>query len=260
MTLFRRLFRLARLLMHLANGLWQASAMFPFYSPARRDRAISAWSATLLDVLGVRRDSATPPHLDHGALLVANHISWLDIFVILATRRVHFVSKHEVRGWPVLGWLAERAGTLFIRRAKKHDTARVGAEMHGLLQQGAWVAVFPEGTSTDGRRLLRFLPSLFQPAVSEALPVVPAAIRYQRPGGDYTDVPAYIDDMPFHVSLWRILGEREIVAKLHFCAPLRLPDRRLLAQAAHREVATCLGLDAADNSPETPAGLPAAAR
>jgi 1-acyl-sn-glycerol-3-phosphate acyltransferase len=264
--LFRRLYRLARLALHLLLGVFQAAVLFGFYSLAARDRMISRWSARLLKILGVRLIATTPPEFAHGALLVANHVSWLDVFLIHATKRVHFVSKHEVRNWPVVGWLAWRAGTLFIERAKKSDTARINQEMHMLLRDGAWVAVFPEGTSTDGRKLLRFLPSLFQPAVEENLPVVPAVLQYQTPDGAYIAAAAYADNVSFGSSLWRILGEREIVARLTFCMPIRGDSRRELAQAAYQEIADVLGLEPtssgfapADNPPETPGDPPAAA-
>jgi len=261
----RRLFRFCRLLIHLLWGVSQAALLFEFYRTAVRDRAISRWSARLLRILGVRLAIGTPPEFTHGALLVANHISWLDVFVILASRRVHFVSKHEIRSWPVFGWLAYRAGTLFIERAKKADTARINQEMHALLQDGAWVAVFPEGTSTDGRRLLRFLPSLFQPAVDEKLPVVPAALQYQTPQGEYTDAAAYADNVSFGRSLWRVLGERQIVAHLSFSLPIRGNSRRELAEAAYLEISSVLGVEpsplvsvAGGNPPGTPDGPPVA--
>lgn len=254
----RRLLRLSRLLFHVMAGIWQTAVMFHFYSPARRDRVISAWSARLLKILGIRLVAGKPPAFSHGALLVANHISWLDIFVIHAARRVHFVSKHEVRSWPVAGWLAHRAGTLFIQRAKKTDTARINGEMHTLLQDGAWVAVFPEGTSSDGRQLRRFMPSLFQPAVKEDLPVVPAGLRYQTPEGMHCQAAAYIDDMSLGKSLWQITGEPEIVARLDFGKPLKHDDRRALAEMSHREIAILLGFSPEGMSPEIPDGLQAA--
>jgi 1-acyl-sn-glycerol-3-phosphate acyltransferase len=242
MAFSRRLFRLTRLAVHVIAGLWQAAIMFPVYSQAKRDEVISDWSAKLLRVLGIKLITNRPPPFDHGALLVANHISWLDVFAILAARRVHFVSKHEIRNWPIVGWLAHRTGTLFIQRAKKGDTVRINSEIYALLRDGAWVAVFPEGTSTEGRQLLRFMPSLFQPAVNENLPVVPAALRYQTANGQFTRAAAYIDEMSFAKSLWQIAGEPEIIVRLDFGTPLKHSNRRLLAEAAHREVAACLGL------------------
>jgi 1-acyl-sn-glycerol-3-phosphate acyltransferase len=256
-VLFRRLFRLCRLALHMVLGLFQAGVLFRFYSLPVRDRVISHWSAKTLKILGIKLAAGIPPEFTHGAMLVANHISWLDVFVIHAAKRVHFVSKHEVRSWPVVGWLAERAGTLFIQRAKKTDTARINQEMDVLLRDGAWVAVFPEGTSTDGRKLLRFLPSLFQPAVDANLPVVPAALQYQTPQGSYTDVAAYIDNVSFGKSLWRIAGEKEIIARLTFGMPIRGDSRRQLADATYHEIATFLGFAPLDNPPETLGGLPA---
>jgi 1-acyl-sn-glycerol-3-phosphate acyltransferase len=266
-VLFRRLFRLTRLSLHLLLGVFQAAVLFGFYSLAARDRVISRWSAKLLKILGIRLVAGTPPEFAHGALLVANHISWLDVFLIHAARHVHFVSKHEVRDWPVIGWLAWRAGTLFIQRAKKSDTARINQEMHALLRDGAWVAVFPEGTSTDGSRLLRFLPSLFQPAVDENLPVVPTTLQYLTAEGDYTNAAAYADNVSFGTSLWRIAGEKGIVARVTFGTTIRSDNRRELAEAAHRDIAKTLGfettssaLSSADSPSGTPGGLPASAQ
>lgn len=250
MTSVRCLFRIVRLLVHVIAGILQVAVMFRFYSLEKRDRVISNWSARLLKVLGIRLLAGNPPSFSHGALLVANHISWLDIFVIHATRRVHFVSKHEVRSWPVAGWLAHRAGTLFIQRAKKHDTARINGEMHALLENGAWVAVFPEGTSSDGRQLGRFMPSLFQPAVRQNLPVVPAGLRYQTPEGKHCQAAAYIDEMSFGQSLWQIAGAPGIIARLDFGKPVMGTDRRVLAESAYREVAICLGFEPKGTSPE----------
>lgn len=256
--LIRRALRLVRLTAHLALGLFQAGVLFGLYSAQRKDRAISHWSETLLRIMHVRLEADSPPIFPHGALLVANHISWLDIFVIHAVRRVNFVSKHEVRDWPVVGWLAHRAGTLFIQRAKKTDTLRINDAMHALLQQGAWVAVFPEGTSTDGRKLLRFRSSLFQPAITESLPVIPAALRYLTTAGELNAAVAYADDLSFGKSLWNIAGEKEIVVRLQFCAPVHGQDRRQLAEIAYREIATCLGYALTDNQPESRDDPPAA--
>ncbi len=255
----RRLLRLSRLALHLLLGLGEAILLFGFYGLPARDRTISRWARKLLGILNVKLAADTPPEFDHGALLVANHVSWLDIFVIHAARRVHFVSKREIRSWPVVGWLAERAGTLFIERAKKADTARINQEMHALLKDGAWVAVFPEGTSTDGRRLLRFLPSLLQPAVDENLPVVPVALQYRTPADEYTEAAAYADNVSFGSSLWRIAGEKEIVARLRFGTPIRADSRRELAEAAWGQIASALGVGSTDSPPGTRGGPPASA-
>lgn len=256
----RRARRLSLLALHVAWGVAVVALAFPLLGRARRDRTIMGWARRLLEVLGVRVKLDAAPSLPGGALLVCNHVSWLDIYLIHAAQRVHFVSKSEVRAWPVAGWLAHRTGTLFLERGRRADTARVNAEMRALMQAGAWVAVFPEGTTSDGRGLRRFLPSLLQPAVELQCPILPAALRYRTLAGEYSAAPAYIE----HVSLWRsllqIVSEPGLVAELHFGGPV-LPDRhrRELAAAAEQSVAGLLGLRLADASPagtapRTPAG------
>ena len=259
----RRPLRISRLMLHLVWGVTLAGLAFPLLSPVQRDHAITAWARRLLRVIGVRLHAGIAPSLPGGALLVCNHVSWLDIYLIYAAQRVHFVSKAEVRQWPVAGWLAHKTGTLFIERGRRADTARINAEMRTLMQSGAWVAVFPEGTTSDGRGLRRFMPSLLQPAVELNCPIVPAALRYRTLAGEYSAAPAYIDEMSLWQSLKQIVSEPGIIGELHFGEPIQ-PDRhrRELAAQAEQSVARLLGLrisgDAsADSAPRTPADPPA---
>ncbi|HUX31315.1 MAG TPA: lysophospholipid acyltransferase family protein [Thiobacillus sp.] len=259
----RRALRIGLLAPHLAWGVAMAGLAFPLFNSAQRDRFIMAWSRRLLRVLGVRVRTTPAPSLPGGALLVCNHVSWLDIYLIYAARRVHFVSKSEVRAWPVAGWLAHKTGTLFLERGRRADTARVNTEMRALMQSGAWVAVFPEGTTSDGRGLRRFLPSLLQPAVELNCPIVPAALHYRSLDNAYSAAPAYIDEMSLWQSLMRIVGEPGLIAELQFGEPI-LPNghRRDLAAQAERAVSVLLGLrpsasEPADTAPQIPAGPPA---
>lgn len=250
----RRAYRLPRLVLHAAWGMILAGTVPRWCSPAQWDRTISRWSAKLLRILCVRLSIIPTAQKMDSVLLVANHISWLDIFVIHAAQRVHFVSKAEVRRWPAAGWLAWKIGTLFIERTKKSDTARINREMRAILEQGGCVAVFPEGTSSDGRQIRRFLPSLLQPAVDLGLPVVPAAVRYRQPDGSHCDAANYIDRMSFAESLWRIAGTPAIHAQLEFGAVQKGGDRRSLALAAQTEVARLLGVAVMDKPPGWAAG------
>lgn len=246
----RRFIRISLLMLHLVWGMALAALAFPLFSTAQRDRAITAWARLLLRVLGIRLRADSPPTLPNGALLVCNHVSWLDIYLIHAARRVHFVSKAEVRGWPVAGWLAHKTGTLFIERGRRADTARVNSEMRLLMQSGAWVAVFPEGTTGDGRGLRRFMPSLLQPAVELNCPVVPAALRYRTLDHAFSAVPAYIGDISMWQSLKRIVSEPGLIAELQFGEPI-VPNghRRELAVQAENVVAELLGVAPARDMP-----------
>lgn len=254
----RRVIRTSLLMLHLVLGVTLAAGVFPLCGTALRDRIIMAWARQLLRVLGVRLQAGPPPALPGGALLVCNHVSWLDIYLIYAARRVHFVSKAEVRNWPVAGWLAHKTGTLFIERGRRADTRRVNVEMRMLLQSGAWVAVFPEGTTSDGHGMRRFMPSLLQPAVELNCPIVPAALRYRSLAGETSVVPAYIGDISMWQSLMQIVSEPGLIAELHFGAPI-MPDghRRELAAQAEAATARLLGVESAGTSPQTPGGPPA---
>ena len=256
-TLLRTTTRISLLVLHLAWGVTAAGLAFPLLRPVQRDRFIMAWARRLLRVLGVRAQLASPPRLVGGALLVCNHVSWLDIYLIYAAQRVHFVSKAEVRNWPVAGWLAKKTGTLFIERGRRADTARINVEMRELMQDGAWVAVFPEGTTSDGRGLRRFMPSLLQPAVQLNCPVVPAALRYRTLDGEYTAAPAYIDHISMWQSLKNIVSEPGLIAELHFGEPI-LPDghRRELATQAEAATARLLDATASGTAPRTPVDPP----
>jgi len=260
----RRAIRISLLALHLVWGVTVAGLVFPLLKPAQHDRFIMAWAQRLLRVLGVREQTTPAPTLPGGALLVCNHVSWLDIYLIYAAQRVHFVSKAEVRTWPVAGWLARKTGTLFIERGRRADTARINTEMRDLMQGGAWVAVFPEGTTSDGRGLRRFMPSLLQPAVHLNCPIVPAALHYRTLAGEYSAAPAYIDQINMWQSLKHIVSEPGLIAELHFGEPI-LPNghRRDLAVLAEAATARLLGLTGisgampADTSPQTPADPPA---
>ena len=247
----RRFIRIGLLLPHLVWAIMLAGWVFPFIKPDRRDRFIMTWSRRMLGILGVRVHVAAPPRLSGGALLVCNHVSWLDIYLINAAQRVHFVSKAEVRAWPVAGWLAHKTGTLFIERGRRADTARVNADMRALLKNGATVMVFPEGTTSDGRGLQRFLPSLLQPAIELNCPTVPAALRYRTLEHEYSVAPAYIDHISLWQSLLQIVSEPGLIAELHFGEPI-LPNghRRDLAAQAEAATAKLLGISPARGTPK----------
>ena len=180
-----------------------------------------------------------------GSLLVANHISWVDIFVINALAPSAFISKAEVREWPLIGWLAARNETVFLRRGSRGHARQVNAEIAALLDAGRTVAVFPEGTTTDGSRVLGFHAALLQPALSAGHPVQPVALSYHRPDGSPSRAPAYDGDIRLGECLAAIVAERGLVARVQSAAALAAghdSDRRGVAQAA-REAIVRLTLD-----------------
>ncbi|MFZ5482588.1 MAG: lysophospholipid acyltransferase family protein [Pseudomonadota bacterium] len=253
-------YRLAAVAMHLLSGVTTVALLFPFLDRGEREKRLMRWSACLLGVLGVRVVSrGRPPTVrGGGALLVANHVSWLDIHVVHSQLPARFISKAEVRGWPVIGWLADKAGgTLFLERTRKADAKRVNAVMAGHLRDGDCLALFPEGTTSDGHDLLPFYPSLFQPAVEAAATVWPARIRYLDPDGGHSEAAAYFGDMSLLQSLRRIARAPGIVAEIEYLPAFASQgqSRRELAARAESVIRAALADAGRDTAPGTPAGL-----
>lgn len=237
------LFRATRFALHLAYGLTIALA-YPWFGFALQKRVLKNWSAGLLHILNVHIDIAgdDPLHsLRHG-LIVTNHISWLDVFVLNAVVPMRFVAKSEVRRWPVIGWLCARAQTIFIERGKARSAARINVQLVTLLQQGECLAIFPEGTTTDGTSVAHFHSSLLQPAIDAQAQVHPIAIRYQDEFGTHSLAAAYIDELSFGASLWNILSMPELHVQLAGTPPLdaSTTDRRSLTRSAQQHISQAL--------------------
>jgi 1-acyl-sn-glycerol-3-phosphate acyltransferase len=217
-----RLVRVALVLLQVGLGVVLAGAVLPRLNRPARSRLIAAWSACLLSVLGVRLTvgGVVPRDGTRGVLLVANHVSWLDILAINAVQHRHFVAKAEVRRWPVWGWMAARTGTLFIRREKRKDLLRVLHEAGQVLAQGRCLALFPEGTTTDGGTLKPFRSGLLEAAVRADAVIWPLAIRYPRDDGSPNPSVAFVGDSSLIESLRLVLRERSIRADLTFASPL----------------------------------------
>jgi 1-acyl-sn-glycerol-3-phosphate acyltransferase len=257
-----RAYRLLRLIVHLVRGLATAGLVFPFVSSERQLAIIRRWSRGMLRVLNVKLHVAgTPPGGHAPTLVVTNHVSWLDIWVIHAVCPVRFVAKSDVRRWPVVGWLVARAGTIFIERMRRHDTGRTNRHIVEVLSRGERVGVFPEGTTTDGTHLRPFHASLFQPALGAGARVVSAAIRYPLRSGAPNLDAAYTDERSLLASLRLILAQRTLRAELIFCGVIDPvgKTRRDLARESHRLIAHALDLSHPGTEPETADGPPDAA-
>ena len=259
-----RLYRAVSLLLHLFAGVFEVAFFFPFYGKSRRSRAVGRWSARLLAVLNVRTSMrGSPPVMgDRAAVLVANHVSWLDIQLIHSVWQVRFVAKSEVRRWPLIGWLSARTGTLFIERGKNRHAARINQSIHSAFQQGDAIGVFPEGSTTDGTQLTRFHASLLQPAVDERAMVFPAALRYLDESGNVNVSASYVGDTTLMESMRMIFAEKTILAELIFLPAIDATGktRRELAAQTQAAIAAALNLSVSDKAPGISAGPPAAPR
>jgi 1-acyl-sn-glycerol-3-phosphate acyltransferase len=234
--------RKIRLVMHLLHGMWTVWTRFPRASAQQRLDMNRKWSLRMLQLCGMRlvvhNDAA---RLDEGVLVVANHVSWIDIYVINAWRPTPFVSKAEIRKWPVVGWLAQQLDTVFVQREKRSDAKRIMHELAERLNAGEKMCVFPEGTTTDGVGLLPFHANMFQAAVSASRPVQPVCLMYEDAQGRQSTAPAYIGELSLGQSLDALLRARPLTAHVYVGAPLAPgADRRLLAAEAEGAVRTAL--------------------
>jgi len=244
---------LFRLALHLTEGLLTVMTLHPFLAHSSRQGLRQRWSRRLLRLLGVEL-AAHGATLERGSLLVANHVSWLDIFVVNAVTPSAFVSKSEVRGWPLIGWLAARNDTVFLRRGSRGHAKIVNAEIAALLEADINVAVFPEGTTSDGTQVLHFHAALLQPAIECQRPIQPLSLRYQGSDGHISVAPAYIGDMSLGQSILAIAAAPRLTARVEIFAPIPTDTgrhrREIAADARNAVIAGVLGQidDAASNA------------
>ncbi len=235
-------FRKIRLLAHLFKGAWTVALRFPRASAQERMVLNRAWSLEMLRLCGleliVHHDAA---RLDAGALVVCNHISWIDIYAINAWRPTPFVSKAEVRHWPLIGWFAQHLDTVFIEREKRSDARRIMHELADRLTRGELMCVFPEGTTTDGLALKPFHSNMFQAAVSAGRPVQPLCLMYEDAQGRQSTAPAYIDDVSLKDALDTMLRSGPLKVHVYVGEPIEAgADRRALAARAEAAVGAAL--------------------
>jgi 1-acyl-sn-glycerol-3-phosphate acyltransferase len=245
----RRLWRMGKLVAHVLVGVVIAHGMFGVLTLSgfdrdqrRRHALVRWWNHGVLRILNVHL------HLEgqiaSGAVLyTANHISWLDIPCLRAVVDAAFVAKDEVRRWPVIGRMSEQAGTIFLKRGGHNASNETAEHMTWSLARRRPVIVFPEGTTSEGRKVRYFYARLYQSAVRTQGVVQAVAIAYPHASGAHPHVP-FVGDDDLVRHLWRLLNEDRIDARLVFCAPLPAAgrERRALAARSRVQVLETLGL------------------
>jgi 1-acyl-sn-glycerol-3-phosphate acyltransferase len=177
--------------------------------------------------------NGTPPVR---GLLVANHLSYLDIMIFGAALPCYLVSKAEISRWPLFGPLARSGGTIFVDRSSRASAEQVTEEIAERLKGSVPVLFFPEGTSTDGT-LLPFHSRFYVPAVNAGLPITAAAVRYIPEDGSAERELCWFGDAGFLPHLFRVLGGPGFSAQIDFGQPHLYPDRRSAVAATHSEIA-----------------------
>jgi 1-acyl-sn-glycerol-3-phosphate acyltransferase len=244
----RSFWRTLRVIEHLMTG-----ALIALYvslrsriggTPDWMPQAVRWWHGRLCRALGIRLriEGCVEP----GCLLVGNHISWLDIPIIGAQDEIGFLAKSEVRSWPLIGWMTDIAGTLFIERGA-HQADRVAVRIIADIARGHPVMIFPEGTTTEGRCVRRFHPRLFSVSQETGINIQPVAISYRWGNDPAPDTRApYVDDDTLIANLWHIIRHPDLVAHLHFLPAIQSTEcqtRRALAERSRLAIVDSLGLD-----------------
>jgi len=242
--------RLARAVVHGLHGLAIVLFASPSLEPARRRERIAWWSRKMLAVLGIALEhDGAPTHAR--SLLVANHVSWLDIMAIHAVvPEARFVSKADVKAWPLIARLVDSAGTIYLERERKRDALRVVHAVAAALGAGEVVAIFPEGTTSTGHALLPFHANLLQAAIATSTPVQPVALRYSETSRPVSEAVEFIGATSLLTSLWRTSCGDGVRARLAFLAPRDSTgaDRRALAERLRGDIATALVAFASSSS------------
>jgi len=226
------------------TALWlAATAVTPRLDPPARRQLARRQAGRTLRALGARiRAFGTPPAADEPLLVVANHVSWLDVYAVGAHLDVRFVAKAETRSWPVAGTIMRGFDAIFIVRGSFRDAHRVKNAVASALRAGERVVAFPEATTTGGHHVRPFFGALFQAAIDARARVLPVAIRYPTPLGHPNPSAAFVDDMTFGASLLRVLRERDLRLELHWGPTLATEgtSRRVLAAMAHAWISDAL--------------------
>ena len=234
---------------------------FCIWSRAGRYRLAVAWTRfwarSIARILGLEVVAEGPPP-PPGALMVANHISYLDIAALASARACFFTPKAEIRAWPIVGWLCSLTAHPFVHRVKSKGLIETGRQIQQRLDAGTCVCVFLEGTTTGGDQLLPFKPSFLQPAVESGGIVTPVGLRYEAddPSILISEDVAYWKDHVFGPHLWRLAGLKRMRVRVRMGEPIRLTpgtDRRALAERLRAEVANLAGLPLEIPGPSGPA-------
>lgn len=234
------LLRGCRLALHILYGML-LSIIYPLLNHARQRRTVKTWSRQLLTILniGIKIEGEQLAHGEAGCLMVANHISWLDIFVLNAIHPAIFIAKSEVRDWPFIGWLCKRNGTIFINRTVRQDAVAINQKVSGLLRHGVCIVLFPEGTSSDGKLVGHFHSALIQPSIDAEARLCPIALRYRDAAGELSGAAAFTGDTTLVQSIWNILRCHHLDTLVVFTPALLAANknRRELARAAQQAIA-----------------------
>lgn len=217
-------------------GLLSVTLVFPLASRYVRSRMNLYWSRCLLFMCGVKVTVRGEPVRTGAVLWVANHVSWVDIFVLNSVRPTSFIAKSEIRTWPLIGWLVAGAGTLFIERGRRHAVRAVGHEMKKRFDLGEVVGLFPEGTTSPGFDVAPFHSSLFDAAIRAQVDIQPVALLFFHQGYR-SDRVAFVGEQNLIQNLWFLLTNSDVGVNLVFLPVISAEHCQSLGRADTADLA-----------------------
>ncbi len=239
------LYRILLLILHIVVGITILGTVWVFCEQATRDKLIRWWSKGVLWRFNIKvvTFGQTPSLTQENSMILANHISWIDIYALNSVIPVRFIAKSDINHWPVFGYLARKSGTIFINRTSRKDTAHIVNKTAESLLKGNNVAFFPEGTTTDGTTLGHFKSSLVQAAIQANVTLKPLAIRYPNTDGSTNTKLAYAGETTMAESMMQALITKQPIVELHFLPTIdsQSGNRQVITQKAYTAIADALG-------------------
>ena len=219
----RFLIRLVLLVFLIVLGLLLTGLLFPIFGQSARERSIQAWSKILLLVLDVRVKVEGAPIQNSAVMLVANHVSWIDIFILNSRRATYFVAKKEIRDWPIVGRLVVQTGTIFVDRASRSAMRGVNAELNERFDKGMCTGLFPEGTTSDGLGVKNFFGGLLETPLKAQIPIQPVAVLFYHKG-QRSSFASFIGDETLVHNIWVLLSNFGISVTVRYLEPITQLD------------------------------------
>ena len=215
----RFIIRLVLLVFLIVLGLLLTGLIFPMLSQAAHERSIQLWSKLLLLVLGVRVKIEGAPIQTSAVMLVANHVSWIDIFILNSRRATYFVAKQEIRDWPIVGRLVVQTGTIFVDRSSRSAMRGVNKELNERFDKGMCTGLFPEGTTSDGLSVKSFFGGLLEAPLKSQVPIQPVAILFYHKG-QRSSFASFIGEETLVHNIWVLLSNFGISVTVRYLEPI----------------------------------------
>lgn len=219
MAFIRFFIRVIGLILTLLLGLLTVFLLFGWMSKSARETIVKNWSKLLMKTTGVKVTQEGQPILDGPVMLAANHVSWIDIFIINSQRATSFIAKSEIRQWPVIGWLVYAVGTIFIQRGSRQAVIEINAGMDDYFKANTCIGLFPEGTTSDGLSVLHMYSGLLEGAMNSRVPIQPVALLFTHEGKRSGRV-AFVGEQTLVANIWVLLSSKNVGVQVRFLPPI----------------------------------------